>query len=988
MNPIVIHRQCYEFVLAPQHPVWAATNGHAARLIQDLAAGATPEAWAQQFARLDGLRPEQAVEVVAGCAAETAALWQPESNGYYAGRAAYLQPTHLRELWVHINNRCNFSCRHCLVSSGPHRDDGLPALTLAAVLAQARELGVTTFYFTGGEPLLRPDLPSVLQQVLDDPDAQAVILTNGSLLTDSMVSQLRNLDRTRLHLQVSLDGSQPGLNDALRSAGAFHSATTGIRRALSAGLDTAVATVVLQANLADLPAMASLLGSLGVKSWHLMWQHRRERGAAEPPAPVDSIIRAVLDLIPVARRHGVVIDNVAHLEAVINGDPATKRDGTNAGWDSLAIYADGGVYPSAALVGIPQMACGNVLDSPLKDIWLHSPRLQELRRRSVVDCCNVSEDPFLFLHGGGDPEHAFFAHGPDPCARDPYLPLYRELMLAVADEIVAQRLQVIAPREDVPVVYHVMGQDGHGCPVAAGVRNSGPHRIELGRSNCVLIPDVVKHTRDVVQRYYGEAAVETKGEICCPVPVDRRALEHIPPELLQRSYGCGSPVFAANIRPAETVVDLGCGVGVECFAASRLTGPEGTVIGVDMTPQMLELASGARDQVARNLGYANVSFVRGYLEAVPLRDNGADLVISNCVVNLSPEKYRVFGEIFRLLRPGGRMVISDITTDGTLPDHIRFNPRLRGECLAGALPRTDLLNLLTKIGFEQVETLSELPWRAVDGAQFHADTICAVKPLEPAVRPLPYAGIRRAPARSREKHLSGCIVCGAELQYLLSAVETPCALCGRRLITRSRCAEGHFVCDQCHGGDYLQFLHSALAQATQTDPVALFLALRNAYPFPVHGPEHHALVPAAFLVAYHNAHGMPGWEAIWEAVQTGAQLVGGSCASWGACSAALGIGVAYGTILEATPLTGDERGRAQQVVAAILQRIAALRAPRCCRRESLIALQIGCELSAQLLPHGLSADDPPECDQVWANDECLGADCPFVAAPTRASRQI
>jgi len=977
----VIDRGSYQLVLFPERPDWAATNAEGVQLLGDLARGDSPADCARRLAASDGLLPAEATAVVEGFAAETNAMWRPSTNGSYEGRAAYLRPTHLRELWIHINNRCNFSCRHCLVSSGPNRDNGLAPKVVSDLIRTARDLGVVTFFFTGGEPLLREDLPALLHQILEDPQAHAVVLTNGSLLNESFLAAVADLDRERLHLQVSLDGSTPQLNDALRSPRAFVRTTAGIRRALAAGINTTVATVVLDANMDDLTEMAQLLPRLGVRSWHLMWQHLRERGAQEPAASIERTCRAVLGLEPIAARAGLSIDNFESFKAIINGEAGTKRDGTNACWDSLAVYADGSVYPSAALVGIEQFRTGSILERPLRDIWLESPRLAECRERSVVSNGNSQEDPFFLLHGGGDPEHAHFYGEGRPDARDPYLPLYRDIMLHVADEIVHERMSRMNAREHVPVVYHAMGQDGLGCPVDAGVQNTGPHRIDFTHSNCVLMQDVVGHSRQIVQDYYGEAAVETKGEICCPVPVDRRALQHIPKAVLERSYGCGSPVFAADVQAGETVVDLGSGGGVECFAAAKMVGPAGRVYGVDMTPEMLDLANWARGEVAGALGHDSVRFIRGHLEDVPLAQDLADLVISNCVINLSPEKFRVFAEIFRILKPGGRMVISDVTAASAMPEAVKYNPRLKGECIAGALQREELLAILTKLGFVHIETLGELPWRTVDGVDFFADTIQAVKPRN-GEHALPYAHIKRVIGEQEPSgeltHETGCLVCGAPLQYLQVAVDTECAICGSRLRTRSRCAEGHFVCDQCHGGDYMRFMHHYLAQCESTDPVEVFLRMRDSYAFPVHGPEHHGLVPAAFLAAYHGLHGCPDWDRIWQAVQTGSELPGGTCAFWGACSAALGIGIAFSAILGASPLSSDERAAVQHVVSRILERVAQFKAPRCCRRESLISLQMACELSAELLPAAIQTHHNAICDQMWANAECIGSDCPFA----------
>ncbi len=973
----------YRLVLAPEGPCWVAANAEGARIVSDLAAEGeiAIEPSVERIAGRNGLTRDQIGQIVRGCAADSACVWRPSGNGEYAGRDAYLTPTHLRELWVHINNRCNFSCRHCLVSSGPARDDGLPPDAVARLIRDARELGTLTFFFTGGEPLLRDDLPDQLRLILEDPEAHAVVLTNGSLIGPEFVAAIADLDRGRLHLQISLDASDAVLNDELRSPAAFERATAGIMSALAAGVDVSVATVVLAANLLDLPRMPVLLAELGVRSWHLMWQHLRERGADEPTASVQATIDTVLPLRRIAESAGVQIDNFENIRAVVNGEPNTKHDGSNAGWDSLAVYADGGVYPSAALVGVDELRAGSILDNSLREIWLSSTVLAQYRQRGSLQPAEIAGDPLVFFHGGGDPEHAWFFGGGRAGAVDPYLPLHRAMILATIDDIAQDRMRLVASADQVPLVYHTMGQDGLACPVHAGVGNAGPYRIDFVHSNCVLMQDVVGHARAIVQDYYGDAAIETKGEVCCPVPVDRRALRHIPQRVLERSYGCGSPVFAAAVAEGETLVDLGSGAGIECFAASSMVGPTGSVIGVDMTTEMLQVADDAREEVAASVGWDNVRFVRGYLEDLPLPDASADVVISNCVINLSPRKLQVFSEVLRVLRPGGRMVISDITAGDAVPENVRFNPQLQSECIGGALQRDEMLRMLSKLGFERVSTLHEMPWREVGGVEFFADTVVAYRPAEGA-SPLPYVGIEHAtaggpPEATDERHLADCMVCGAPLQYLQTAVRAECAECGRIFRTRSRCQEGHFVCDQCHGGDYMRFLRSFMAQCEGTDPVEVFLQMRDAYPFPVHGPEHHALVPAAFVTAWQNLHGYPGWDAIWQAVETGATLPGGTCAFWGGCSAALGIGAAFAAILETTPLSTTERGTGQEVVARILARIASFGAARCCRRESLLSLQVACELSEEMLPAPITCSVPPDCDQRWINDECIHAACPF-----------
>jgi SAM-dependent methyltransferase len=168
------------------------------------------------------------------------------------------------------------------------------------------------------------------------------------------------------------------------------------------------------------------------------------------------------------------------------------------------------------------------------------------------------------------------------------------------------------------------------------------------------------------------------------------------------SAGCGNPIAIAELQPGEVVLDLGSGGGIDCFLAARQVGPEGRVIGLDMTPDMIKLAR----RNARKLGTQNVDFRFGEMEDMPLPDESVDVIISNCVINLSPDKDAVFGEAFRVLRPGGRLNVSDIVVNGELPQAIRTRLDAWAGCIAGALEESDYLGRIRAAGFERVEVLS------------------------------------------------------------------------------------------------------------------------------------------------------------------------------------------------------------------------------------------------------------------------------------------
>jgi SAM-dependent methyltransferase len=168
------------------------------------------------------------------------------------------------------------------------------------------------------------------------------------------------------------------------------------------------------------------------------------------------------------------------------------------------------------------------------------------------------------------------------------------------------------------------------------------------------------------------------------------------------SLGCGNPLAIAELQPGEVVLDLGSGGGIDCFLAARKVGPEGRVIGLDMTPDMIKLAR----RNAKKIGATNVDFRFGEMEEMPLPDESVDAIISNCVINLSPDKDAVFREAYRVLRPGGRMSVSDIVVDGDLPQIIRNQLDAWAGCIAGALDEAVYLDKIRAAGFEGVEVVS------------------------------------------------------------------------------------------------------------------------------------------------------------------------------------------------------------------------------------------------------------------------------------------
>ncbi len=247
--------------------------------------------------------------------------------------------------------------------------------------------------------------------------------------------------------------------------------------------------------------------------------------------------------------------------------------------------------------------------------------------------------------------------------------------------------------------------------------------------------------KEQVREHYGEIARQAlAGSSCgCGAPSNAQSTccgpsdvipvealgpkEAIPQDVANTSLGCGTPLEIAKLQPGEVVLDLGSGGGLDCFLASKVVGPTGRVIGVDMTPDMLALAN----ENAKKVGATNVEFRHGFLEDLPVDDASVDVVISNCVINLSPDKDRTFQQAFRVLKPGGRVAVSDVVTRVPLPEVMRSNMTSWASCVSGAIPEKEYFEKMKSAGFVDVRKVSggENPLEPVYSAK-----IVATKPKD------------------------------------------------------------------------------------------------------------------------------------------------------------------------------------------------------------------------------------------------------------------
>ncbi|MEE4253371.1 MAG: DUF5714 domain-containing protein [Desulfuromusa sp.] len=930
----------------------------------------------------------------------------------YWGRHEHLQHDQLKELWLHITNRCNLSCHHCLFTSGPASTEEMSAELVLSRAEEAADLGCRIFALTGGEPFFHPQFSEILSGLLAFPDCHVVILTNGLLLEQKLTD---DFDLSRVHLQISVDGLDDR-HDAIRGQGTFVQLRKQLLALKQRGIPFTLSMCVERRNLEDMAALVDFAAEVGASNLHYLWYFIQGRGTDSGFVSPEEIFPRFVAAVERAEQAGIQIDNLTALKTQIFAPAGTRHDGSGSGWESAAIGPDGNLYPSAALVANPDLV--TPMPGSLAEAWKNSPILEKIRRATIA----TVKDPLRYFTGGGDLDHSWI-HGGQFSGTDPYLPLYEKIMFWLIHRQASRH-----PQSELPGLLLKMGDILESC---------GAHgHVALTHANCLLaIAD--KNSRSVVKNYYTAAATATKEDILNPVCYVDEDISHIPEEYRFRGYGCGSPVLDAEIKSGETVVDLGSGRGVEIYISARLVGRKGKSIGVDMLDPMLEIAEQGAVAVRNNLGYDNIEFRKGYLEELPLQNDTVDLVLSNCVMNLSSDKRQAFAEIFRALKPGGRLVISDVVCEEEPDAAIRNDAELQGECIAGALLQKDLVGLLEESGFVDIRLLKRFPYRVVRDHPFFSLTFAAWKPGESDLVPVIYRGplaqlplpdgtllfpgqkaliaqnlaehlgehiflldaddgsvtnldladgcacalppeTAPSPSPQGAKHRSGCMVCGEGLIYPDKEVEMVCHYCGRQGKANAHCLNDHFVCDHCHSEDALDVMEHLCQESTETDMLELLARLRKHPSIPIHGPEHHALMPGIIVAAYRNSGGKVDKDLIATAIRRGGQIIGGSCAFLGVCGAATGVGVAFSLILKANPVKAEERQMVQQITQQVLQDISAFKAARCCQRDCWLGLKKAAELSEKYLPITLQADVVIGCHQRHQNKECIGMDCPVL----------
>ncbi len=427
----------------PSKPVWFAVNDKGADIVEGLLRGA------------DYLEDAEALEFIKQLHSQELVDKAVLDVQKYSGRSGLIKHDILDELWLHVTNVCNLTCKHCLVSAVMKNDGSYREMTteeIYVLVEEARSLGARRFYLSGGEPFLREDIFDLIERVTQKD--QLVILTNGSLIKRNRKSLDGLRNKNRILFQVSLEADCEEIHDNLRSKGGFKVAIEGIKTLIDIGMTPVAAMTITKINISRLCDVNRLLQDLGVRFQHLLWLHQRGRAAGNRQLSIDpkEIAMKLEELQDVSSGTGVAVTVQKAACARVSGRRSIKNDLCHAGCGTLAIGPDGEAYPCGALVGEEALKCGSVVDEGLTAIWKDSKVLKDIRNASLTDTQKCASCSYRFYCGGGCISYKYFNNG-HISGIDPYCDTYKVLYENALLNTVRERCKDIKPVKDRPVIY-------------------------------------------------------------------------------------------------------------------------------------------------------------------------------------------------------------------------------------------------------------------------------------------------------------------------------------------------------------------------------------------------------------------------------------------------------------------------------------------------------------------------------------------------------
>ncbi|MFZ1414696.1 MAG: PqqD family peptide modification chaperone [Defluviicoccus sp.] len=482
-----------------ERPHWITTNATGAAVLRGCNGQQTVGDIACALARRFGVSTEKALN-------DTLAFLEtmeeiefvsqsPRTAPSYRGRASAVDLGRLADVYLFVTNDCNLRCTHCYVSSGeyvPPRE--MTTEEILALVDQARDLGVARFLVTGGEPFMVRDIWDIIRHVTAESDL--VILTNGMFFSDRNLARLKeSIGRGRISFQISIDGPSADLHNAIRGKGAFERTTEAIPRVIAAGYEVAISTAVSLHTVDHMTEMTRLVGRLGARAHHILFMQEWGRAIDNKPAlmiPPEKVSQVLRDCVAVGNEIGVTIDNDASLRVRIRGKRGRKTDLCSCGWDTLAVFSDGQVYPCVWLAGAPGMECGSILEQPLADIWRGSTVLEQVRNVSVQNKDVCSDCHLKFLCAGGSPCSSHFASlatsgRSDLHSAEPYCETFMDATHGVLWELGLAGVSATGGNGgyEAPRLFNAM--DGAGAHCARPNTVARDRAFEVGSFHCVCV---------------------------------------------------------------------------------------------------------------------------------------------------------------------------------------------------------------------------------------------------------------------------------------------------------------------------------------------------------------------------------------------------------------------------------------------------------------------------------------------------------------------
>jgi radical SAM protein with 4Fe4S-binding SPASM domain len=480
-------------------PHWITSNASGAMVVRGCTGENTVADLADRLARRWGIPAAAALADTAGFLEALEAVGYvhqaPRLAPPYRGRAETIRLGRLADVYLFVTNDCNLRCTHCYVSSGdyvPPKEMGTDEIL--GLVDQARDLGVTRFLVTGGEPFMVRDIYDIIRHITAESDL--VVLTNGLYFTERAIARLKqNLGRGRFSLQISLDGPTAELHDAVRGKGTFDKTVKALTRIVDHGFEVAVSTAVSAHTVDHMPEMTRLVGRLGARAHHILWMQEWGRAIDNKPAlmvPPERVTEVMRACKAVGDEVSVTIDNDASLRVRAKGKYGRKTDLCSCGWDTLAVFSDGQVYPCVWLAGAPGMECGSIREQPLEAIWRQSPVLEQIRGVSVQNREKCSDCHLKFLCAGGSPCSSHFASlatrgRSDVHAAEPYCDTYMDLTHDMLWELGLAGVPVDGNGGgyQAPRLFHAM--DGAGSHCARPNTVATDLAFEVGSYHCICV---------------------------------------------------------------------------------------------------------------------------------------------------------------------------------------------------------------------------------------------------------------------------------------------------------------------------------------------------------------------------------------------------------------------------------------------------------------------------------------------------------------------